>query len=405
MNLWQRTKLAWNVVRNKAPVGAENFTNWFRNGLSIFRGKAGGELASNETIFAAVSRLSNSLAVLPIKLYKDYSPVNSELNDLVANAPNRNMTSFGFIRLLETLRNAHGNGYALKMYDRFYNVESLLILDPTRVDPVLELDTEELWYMVRGDKGTYYVHNMDMIHISHIHTVQNGYKGISPIDVLKGTIDFDAAVRKFTLDQLDSSIKASFILKMATHIGTEKKKEILSNFKEFYQENGGVIIQESGVEVKEINRNFIDSKVFEVEKITRSRVATVFNMPVTMVGETDGASYSSMEQMSLEFVTYTLLPIIRQYEQEFNRKLLTAQQRKQGLYFKFTVGALLRGDMQTRGDFYFKMIRSGVFKPNEVRAWEELPPESGGEKLHISGDLYPIDTPVEHRKGVSTKNE
>lgn len=405
MNLWQRTKVAWNVVRNKAPVGAENFTNWFRNGLSIFRGKAGGELASNETIFAAVSRLSNSLAVLPIKLYKDYSPVNSELNDLVANAPNRNMTSFGFIRLLETLRNAHGNGYALKMYDRFYNVESLLILDPTRVDPVQEQDTKELWYMVRGDKGTYYVHNMDMIHISHIHTVQNGYKGISPIDVLRGTIDFDAAVRKFTLDQLDSSIKASFILKMATHIGTDKKKEILNNFKEFYQENGGVIIQESGVEVKEINRNFIDSKVFDVEKITRSRVATVFNMPVTMVGETDGASYSSMEQMSLEFVTYTLLPIIRQYEQEFNRKLLTPQQRKQGLYFKFTVGALLRGDMATRGDFYFKMIRSGVFKPNEVRAWEELPPESGGNKLHISGDLYPIDTPVEHRKGVSTKNE
>lgn len=166
-----------------------------------------------------------------------------------------------------------------------------------------------------------------------------------------------------------------------------------------------MIIQEPGVEIKEINRNFIDSKVFEVEKITRSRVATVLNMPVTMLGETDGASYSIMEQMSLEFVTYTLLPIVRQYEQEFNRKLLTAQQRQQGLYFKFTVGALLRGDMTTRGEFYFKMIRSGVFKPNEARAWEELPPEDGGDKLYISGDLYPIDTPVEQRKGVSTKNE
>jgi hypothetical protein len=36
---------------------------------------------------------------------------------------------------------------------------------------------------------------------------------------------------------------------------------------------------------------------------------------------------------------------------------------------------------------------------------EELPPEDGREKLYISGDLYPIDTPVEQRKGVSTKNE
>ncbi|MEK4993286.1 phage portal protein [Paenibacillus sp. FSL H7-0918] len=405
MNLGQRMKLAWNVVRNKAPTGTENFSNWFRNGLSIFRGKAGGELANNETIFSGVSRLSNSLAVLPIKLYQEFDPVYSDLNDLVANAPNRNMTSFGFIRLLETHRNVYGNGYALKMYDRFYNVESLVVLDPTSVDPVVEQDTNELWYMVRGDKGTYYVHNMDMVHVSHIQTTQNGYKGISPIDVLRNTIDFDGAVRKFTLDQLDTSIKASFILKLAAHVGEEKKKEIWANFAKFYQENGGVIIQEPGVEIKEINRNFIDSKVFEVEKITRSRVATVLNMPVTMLGETDGASYSSMEQMSLEFVTYTLLPIVRQYEQEFNRKLLTAQQRQQGLYFKFTVGALLRGDMTTRGEFYFKMIRSGVFKPNEARAWEELPPEDGGDKLYISGDLYPIDTPVEQRKGVSTKNE
>lgn len=405
MNLLQRTKVAWNVVRNKAPTGTENFTSWFRNGLSIFKGKSGGELASNETIFAAVSRLSNSLAVLPIKLYQEYKPVYTELNDLVANAPNRNMTSFGFIRLLETHRNVYGNGYALKKYNRFYEVEALLVLDPTRVEPVVEQDTDELWYMVRGDKGTYYVHNMDMVHVNHVQTSQNGYRGISPIDVLRGTIDFDAAVRKFTLDQLDSSIKASFILKLAAHVGADKKKEIWENFAKFYQENGGVIIQEPGVEIKEINRNFIDSKVFEVEKITRSRVATVFNMPVTMVGETDGASYSSMEQMSLEFVTYTLLPIVRQYEQEFNRKLLTAQQRQRGLYFKFTLGALLRGDMATRGEFYFKMIRSGVFKPNEARAWEELPPEDGGDKLYISGDLYPIDTPVEQRKGVSTKNE
>lgn len=405
MNLLQRTKVAWNVVRNKAPTGTENFTSWFRNGLSIFRGKAGGELASNETIFAAVSRLSNSLAVLPIKLYQEYKPVYTELNDLVANAPNRNMNSFGFIRLLETHRNVYGNGYAMKKYNRFYEVEALLVLDPTRVEPVVEQDTDELWYMVRGDKGTYYVHNMDMVHVNHVQTSQNGYKGISPIDVLRNTIDFDAAVRKFTLDQLDSSIKASFILKLNAHVGEEKKKEIWSNFAQFYKENGGVIIQESGTEIKEINRNFIDSKVFEVEKITRSRVSTVFNMPVTMLGETDGASYSSMEQMSLEFVTYTLLPIVRQYEQEFNRKLLTAQQRQRGLYFKFTLGALLRGDMATRGEFYFKMIRSGVFKPNEARAWEELPPESGGDKLYISGDLYPIDTPVEQRKGVSTKNE
>ncbi|MFM9785430.1 phage portal protein, partial [Streptomyces scabiei] len=83
--------------------------------------------------------------------------------------------------------------------------------------------------------------------------------------------------------------------------------------------------------------------------------------------------------------------IATQYEKEFNRKLLTEKERKSGYYFKFSMNALLRGDMQTRGNFYQQGIRSGWFKPNEVRAWEDLPPEEGGDTLYLSKDLFPID--------------
>lgn len=406
MNIWQRTKAAWKMVRNKYDgVTSGDFTRWFRGGRSVFQWGSSGKLASNETIFAALSRLSNSMATLPLKLYKEFRPFETDEGDKISNAPNNNMTSFDFIRILETHRNVHGNGYALKMYNRMHQLDQLVVLDPSRVEPIIEADSGELWYEVEGDKGRYYVHNLDIIHVKHIHTFQNGYKGISPIDVLINTIDFDREVRQFSLSQMEGAIHASFILKYAAHISKEKKAEVIANFKDFYKDNGGVLIQESGIDIEPITRNFIDTKVFEVEKITRSRVASVLNMPVSMLGETDGASYSSMEQMSLEYVTYTLLAIVRQYEQEFNRKLLTTQERRAGLYYKFNVGALLRGDTQTRGDFYFKMIRSGGMTPNEARAFEDHPPMPGGEKLYISGDLYPIETPVEQRKGVSTKNE
>ncbi|MBN2910779.1 phage portal protein [Polycladomyces sp. WAk] len=409
LNLRQRLKVAWNVLRNKYSGDGYDFVKWF-SPSNIFASKTGNILATNETIFAAITRLSNAMASLPLKLYRDFTPVNNRIADMLANSPNPNMTSFEFIRTLEVMRDTFGNGYALKMYDGNYQVESLLLLDPTRVEPVIEENTYELWYEVQGKNGMYYIHNMDMIHVKHIAAtgqtiVYNsvGYKGISPIDVLRNTVDYDWKVRTFSLDQMDSAIRASFILKMNTTLSKEKKAEILNNFKEFYQANGGVIIQEAGTEINPIERSIIDTKVFEVEKITRSRVATVFNMPVHMLGETEGASYSSMEQLYLEFVQGTLLPIVRQYEQEFNRKLLTEQERLRGLTFKFNVNALLRGDIKTRGEFYFKGIRSGWFKPNEVRAFEELPPEPGGDRLYMSKDLSPIDDP--NRKGVSPTNE
>lgn len=398
MKLGQRIKAAWNVLRGSDSI--INFEKWFRNGRSIFWGQTGGTLATNETIFSAVTRLSNTMASLPLKMYKDYGAINNRIADMISNAPNKNMTSFDFIRTMEAYRNTEGNAYALKKYNSRYQVESLNILDPSRVEPVLEEGSGELWYEINGDNGRYYVHNMEIIHVKHVHTA--GFKGISPVKVLANTIAYDQEVRKFSLEQMDTAIKASFILKMATHLGKEKKEEILNNFQQFYKDNGGVLIQESGVEIESISRSIIDTKVFEVEKITKSRVAMVYNMPLIFLGSFEGVSYNSMEQLSIDYLTNTMTPIVRQYEQEFNRKLLTNGERLAGLYFKFNLNALLRGDMQTRGEFYFKMIRSGGMKPNEMRALEEMPPEPGGDTLWMSGDLYPIhEQAMKQRKGVN----
>lgn len=390
MNLFGRMR-SW-ITRSKKDKYAGNsydFSKWFEP-RNIFQQLSSNTLATNETIFAAVSRLSNSMASLPIKLRKEYESVSGVVADLLSTSPNENMTAFEFIRILETHRNINGNGYAIKMYDQYNQVESLHILDPTRVAPVIEARTGELWYEVQGENGRYYVHNMDMIHVRHIY-FGTGFKGISPIDVLKNTINFDSQVRQFSLDSMDGAIKTSFILKMSAQLDEDKRKEAIESFKRFYRENGGVLIEQQGTEIDSIEREFIDTKVFEVEKITKNRVAMVYNLPVHMLGETDGINYSSMEQMALEFVQFTLTPICRQYEQEFARKVLTKRERQEGYEFKFNLNALLRGDIKTRGEFYFRGIRSSWFTPNDVRALEDLPPAEGGDQLYISKDLIPLN--------------
>lgn len=373
----------------KAQTLADRFRSWF-DPLNIFSSTSANILATNETIFAAVSILSNAMASLPLKLLINSTPiVDSNVADLLINNPNPNMNGFEFIRVLETYRNTTGNGYAMMEYDTRYQVKALWILDSSKVTPLIESKSKELWYKITGDKNNYYVHNLDMIHVKHIHST--GYKGINPISVLTNTIDFDTKVKQFSLDQMDGAVKASFILQMAAHLGTPERNKILASFKSFYEENGGVLIQDIGTVITPIDRKFIDTKVFEAEKITRTRVASVYNMPAHMLGETDGSSFSSMEQMALEFVQSTLMATVIQYEKEFNRKLLPVADRKKGQYWKFNLNVMLRGDTKTRSDFYFKGIRTMMFKPNEVRALEDLPPVEGGDTLYVSGDLYPID--------------
>ena len=385
-------------LKQVAASTYERFASWFEP-YNIFTKRTNHTLATNETIFSAVSRLSNSLASLPLKLLdKNFNHITDHpMADLLANSPNPNMNSFEFLRTMETLRNTDGNAYALKDYDMRYQVKALWILDPSKVKEVIEATTQELWYEIQGDKGTYYVHNMDMIHVKHIHGY--GYRGISPIDVLRNTIDFESKIKQFSLDLMDSAVKASFVLQMASSVGEEKKKDIYKNFRDFYSENGGVLIQELGTTITPIKREFIDTKIFEAEKITRTRVATVYNMPAHMLGETEGVNYSSMEQMALEYVQGTLGVNVIQYEKEFNRKLLTTEDRRKGLYWKFNLKALLRGDVKSQAEYYFKGVRSMWLTPNEIRAYEDLPPLKGGDKLYKSKDIEPIDTPVQLPKG------
>ena len=114
----------------------------------------------------------------------------------------------------------------------------------------------------------------------------------------------------------------------------------------------------------------------------------------------ESSNFTKNEELNRFFLQHTLISIIKQYESEFNRKLLTPLDRKKNRYFKFNVKAYLRADSATQVEVYFKAVRSGYYTINEIRELEDLPPVENGDKPFISGDLYPIDTPLELRKSL-----
>lgn len=361
------------------------------------------KLATNETIFSVISRLSNTVASLPLKLYKDYDTVFNQVSDVVMNEPNPNMTGFEWINKIEVSRNETGNGYAAIIRDIRFQVESLIPIESAYVTPFLNTDDNNLWYEVRGIEGTYYIHNMNMFHVKHITGISR-WKGICPIDVLRNTLEYDKAVQEFSLSEMQK--KDSFILDYATQVDNDKRQKIIDDFRRFYQENGGILFREPGVNIEEMERKYFASDTLASERITRSRVANVFNVPVSFLNDTEGQSYSSNEQLMIQFVQMTLTPIARQYEQEMNRKLLNKAERQAGYYFKFNMSGLLRGDTAARTQFYQMMLRSGGLTPDEVRELEDKPPKGGSaSQLWISGDLYPIDMDPSQRKGVKSSGK
>lgn len=396
MKWYQRFRTAAKMAIAGWKGATFDFTNWFGR---TFWGIDNSKLATNETIFSVISRLSNTLSALPIKLYKNYDLVMNQAADVLINDPHPNISSFDLLNKLEVSRNETGNGYAVIIRDIRMQPEAIFPVDSAYVEPFINTDDGSLWYKVQGAAGTYYVDNMNMLHVKHI-TGSSRWSGISPISVLKNTLEYDKAVQEFSLSEMQK--KESFILEYAANVKDEIREKIIADFRRFYRENGGVLFQEPGVKVTEMKKQYFASDTLASERITRSRVANVFNIPVSFLNDLEGGTFGSNEQMMIQFVNMTLLPIVRQYEHEFNRKLLTSADRKAGMYFKFNLGGLLRGDTSARTQFYQAMLRSGGMKPDEVRRLEDLPPLGGkADELWISGDLYPIEMDPVLRKSSS----
>ena len=401
MNVFQRLKGRIFTAYAKWKTSTSDFTPWKGR---TFWGIDNSKLATNETIFSVITRLSNITASLPIKLHQNYETINNQAYDVLVNRPNDNMHGFDFINKMEVSRNEKGNAYAVIMRDIRMQVEKLVPIDSDYVTPFINTDDDNLWYEVRGAGGTYYFHNMNMLHVKHI-TGTSRWAGLSPLEILKNTLSYDKAVQEFSLSEMQKP--ESFTLEYGANVSKEKKQEVTDNFKEFYRNNGGVLFKEPGVNIEPIQKKYFASDTIKSEQITRTRVANVFNVPASFLNESEGQSYSSNEQLMIQFVQMALTPTIRQYESEFNRKLLTEHERiTLGYYFKFNLGGLLRGDTKTRTAYYQAAIRNGWLSQDEIRRLEDHSPVGGNaSKLWVSGDLYPIDMDPADRKITSKGGE
>jgi HK97 family phage portal protein len=280
-----------------------------------------------------------------------------------------------------------GNAYALKVFDSDGTVSRLDILNPLRVEPVMEKESRELWYRITPEEGKdYYIHGFYIIHIPFISA--NGIKGVNPVSVLFDTLSYNGKIQEFSANQLEKGVNAQIVAEAPANLGQAQREETIKTLMDTYKETGGnILLLESGVTAKTLNLSPVDNKLFEVEKISRSKVAMVYNIPPHLLGDYSDTSFSSQEQQMLEFLMLTMLPIVTAYEQELNRKLLTREERRKGYHFEIDMNAILRADAATRADVHQKAIRGGWEKPNEARADYGRDKDPSGNELMVSRDL------------------
>lgn len=364
--------------------------------ISITRPRADVTLQGHEAIYAAVTRIANTVASIPVHVYKGRERQDTHpLEKLLNLSPNPSMSAYIFKQTMEAFRNTEGMAYALIIRDGLGEITRLDVLDPTRVRPLIERDSREIWCDITLEGKMYPIPGYMVLALKHMSA--NGISGIRPLDVLRGSLDYDAEVKEISLNQLDGINHGVMLEVPGQALDETRKAQIVADFLDAYESSGQrVLVLEGGIKATTFNQSPVDAQLMDVERITRNRVATVYNLPPHMLGDYSDTSFSTAEQQMQEFLQLTIIPVVQQWEDELNRKLLSDADYKAGYRFRFDTDSLIRADMVAMANKYQMAIRGGWMRMNEVREREGLPPDPNGDELMCARDVIPLRIMVEH---------
>ena len=351
-------------------------------------------------VYACVRVLSEALAQLPLHVY-EYTENGKEraikhpLYFLLHDQPNPEMTSFIFRETLMSHLLIYGNAFSQIIRNGRGDVMGLYPLTPDRMKVDRDEHNNLIYRYSRYDEanpnlkeqGEIILKAEDVLHIAGLGF--DGLVGYSPIAMAKNAIGISLACEEYGSTFFANGASPSGILE---HPGVIKDPEkVRQGWQNAYGSGNAhkVAVLEEGMKYQPISipnneAQFLETRKFQVEEIAR-----LYRVPLHMIGDLEHATFSNIEQQSLEFVKYTLDPWIVRWEQALQKSLFSDSEK--GKYFiKFNVEGLLRGDYASRMQGYATARQNGWMSANDIRDLEELnriPTEEGGDLYLCNGSF------------------
>jgi len=370
----------YDAERRSASSSLENPSNWL---LDLWGGSSASGVAVNDetalthaAVYACNRVLADSMASLPVGLFRtepdgDIRPADKRAeNRLIAVAPSALYTSYSFRSTLQFNLGMRGNAYARIRRDGRGGARELRILHPSCVRAFFYEDN--LYYEIlpnpaAGHSGPREVVTPnDILHIASLST--DGINGRSPITVLRDTIGIGLGNRDYVASIQKNGGRVRGYLKHPNKLNQEQVTGLRQNFTGPIS-RGEFPLLENGVEFSAVSLTPADAEFINTHKLTTLDIARAYRIPPHMIGDLERATFSNIEHQALEFVKHTLLPWIKNWEQELNRKLLPVE-LQDNHFFRFNLEGMLRGDIRSRMEAYTKAIQWGILNRDEVRDLE-----------------------------------
>lgn len=340
-------------------------------------------------VYACVYVLSSSVAQLPLHVKcKSGDKVETAKDHpayyLLHDSPNAWQTSYKLREYAQSSVLLYGNAYIHIVRDKNGGVVSLESLEPWKVQ--LLKNGSRYVYAYYGDDKTMSLSPDDVLHIKSLGpSIKTGK---SVIQTHAETIGLGLDARKFASGFFGGNARPAGILSVKTPLNSNAWE----NFKKMWQtaqeklrsEENKTILLPAELDYKALTVSPVDTELLSMMKLNRSEIAGIFNVPAHMINDLEKATFSNISEQTIQFIRFSVMPWVVNWEQELNRKIFTEAERKAGYFVKFNLAGIMRGTAGERATFYHAAITDGWMSRNEARQLEDMNPVDGLDEMLVS---------------------
>jgi HK97 family phage portal protein len=330
--------------------------------------------------FSAVSLISDTISTLPCGAYLRIGATRRPLNPrpVWLDQPDVDLsTRAAFFQQVFSSLLVHGNSYTRVFRDAQGQVVNLVNLDPEKVD-VERSKIGRKVYKVQGEGRM--LTSDEVIHIVDL-ILPGELTGLSRVETLKQSLGLNIALSDYAARFFGTGASASGVIEFPGNLTSEQAKQLADGFDARHR-NGTRRAHRTGVlsggakfvatQTDPEASQALESRKFAVEEIARA-----FNVPLHLLGVPGTASYASVEQNNLQFVSMTLRPLAEKVEAAFSRLL------PGDAFIKFQFNDLLRADLASRVQSYSVGTQAGFYSTNDIRRLEDMEPVENGDQYRV----------------------
>ena len=340
-------------------------------------------------VFRCVDLVSKTMASLPLHMYESTDTGKEKakgnpIYNLVYALPNPHTTAYEFWQMFVANLLLTKGGFAKIERDRNGFIKALWNIPTGNIPRGVETNeiSGERFIDVVSDGKTERLRSGEFVHVPSF--LFSG-DAENPLTIAADVLGLTKDLTSYASATFSQGVNPGGFIEVPGGLSDSAYERMKADFQKNY---GGVlnagkfIMLEDGAKATTITRDLEKTQALESRKFAIAEICRIFGVPPHLCMDMEHATFSNIEQQSLEFVRDCINPNSVRIEQALYRDLLTETQRRK-LFFKFNTNGLMRGDTAARTQYYNVMHQNGILNADEIRSLEDFNDQSDGQ-----GKLY-----------------